>query len=104
MLAGTAHLGLHLKRWWWNNLVLTRTSVLALIGLLAPAGYNVLLVQLWLDAYLSLLRAAQALASRELIKIDVAQPQQDGGAQQLALASSVYSSSRLAARWRRLRP
>jgi hypothetical protein len=61
--------------------------VLALIGLLAPAGSHTLLAQLWLGAYLSLLRAAQPFASRELIKIDAAQPQQDGGAKQLSLCS-----------------
>ncbi len=61
--------------------------MLALIGLLAPAGYNALLAQLWLGAYLSLLRAAQPFASRELIKIDAARPQQDGGVQQLSLWS-----------------
>ncbi len=68
---GFVYLGLEPRRWWWFFLATARTSVLAVIGLLVRnPGFQNLVAQAWVLAYLAMLAAFRPYALRTLQLMD----------------------------------
>jgi len=69
---GFIYVGIHHRRWWWFFVAMLRTSLLAVIGMLiAEPGYQNLVAQCWLVAYLTVVVFAQPYHLRTILHMEV---------------------------------